>query len=93
MQGVEHHHLIMYTAYRHRYSMIIIIRRRCPPALYGIGRSFGVSNPLIKSQIHAPIVWGDSYLNAALTPSIMNLGSLKLTPHPMLIIFGKSARW
>ena len=32
-----------------------------------------------------PIVWGYSRLNALLTPSLVNLGSLTLTPHTILI--------
>ena len=53
------------------------------------GVFFGVSPILIKRQIHAPIVLGHSFINADLTPSLVNLCSITLTPYPMLISFGK----
>ena len=54
---------------------------------------FGVSTPLIRRKIHAPIASWNSCLNYALTPSLVNLGSLTLNPHRMLISFGKFTRW
>ena len=50
--------------------------------MYERGEGFGVSYPLIKRQIHSPIASGNSCLNAALTPSLVNLGSITLTPPP-----------
>ena len=57
------------------------------------GGGGGVPPPLIKRQIHAPIALGNSCINVALTPSLVNLGSLKITPHTMLISFGKLSRY
>ena len=51
-----------------------LLRYLCPPALDGRGTVFGVSPPLIRRQIHAPIASGNSCLNAALKPSLVNLG-------------------
>ena len=43
----------------------------------------------IKRQIHAPISSGNSCLNNALTPSLVNLGSLTLNPPPYVDKFWK----
>ena len=47
-----------------------------------------MSPSLIKRQIHAPIDLGDSCLNSALTPSLVKLFSLTLTPHHIVEITG-----
>ena len=53
----------------------------------------GFSPPLIKRKIYAPIHSVNSFLKYSLTPSLVNLVPITLTPHPMLIGFGKFASW
>ena len=57
------------------------------------GMGGGGAPPLIKRQIHAPIALVNSCLDAALMPSLVNLGSLTLTPQHMLISFGIFRIW
>ena len=74
-----------------RYLVLWILMSTC--YVWKRGFFWSVTPSFIKRQIHAPIASGNSCLNNALTPSLVNLGSLTLTPHPMLISFGKFSRW